>query len=130
MPFLADGLTSKQIAPKLGISHRTVEVNRAKLLRKFAVTDTRALFQTLGGGRTEHIVPRERPASAARKGTAHLDLCCGPDRHGHQRDGGTVRSAADAKAPPPGIARTKQSGRSDQGESALDPSVAGASCQP
>ncbi|HCQ66345.1 MAG TPA: hypothetical protein DIU07_14870, partial [Rhodobacteraceae bacterium] len=26
VPFLAEGLTSKQIAPKLGISHRTVEV--------------------------------------------------------------------------------------------------------
>ncbi len=56
---LADGLTSKEIALKLEISHRTVEVYRAKLLKKFGVTNTSALFQALGGGRTEHIVPRE-----------------------------------------------------------------------
>ncbi len=57
--YLADGFTSKEIALKLDISHRTVEVYRAKLLKKFAVTNTSALFQALGAGSTEHIVPRE-----------------------------------------------------------------------
>lgn len=57
--YLADGLTSKEIAIKLDISHRTVEVYRAKLLKKFGVTNTSSLFQALGGARTEHIVPRD-----------------------------------------------------------------------
>lgn len=56
---LADGRTGKEIALKLEISHRAVEVYRAKLLKKFGVTTTSALFQALGGGRSAHIVLRE-----------------------------------------------------------------------
>ncbi|NDR58869.1 helix-turn-helix transcriptional regulator [Aliiruegeria sabulilitoris] len=54
--FLADGLTSKEIALKLDISYRTVEVYRAKLLKKFGVANSSALFQALGGMDAEHVV--------------------------------------------------------------------------
>jgi len=57
--FLADGLTSKEIALKLDISFRTVEVYRAKLLKKFGVTNSNALFQALGDIHSDHIVPHE-----------------------------------------------------------------------
>lgn len=56
--FLADGLTSKEIALKLDISHRTVEVYRAKLLKKFGVVNTSALFQALGQIDSDHVVDR------------------------------------------------------------------------
>lgn len=55
---LADGLTSKEIALKLDLSYRTVEVYRAKLLKKFGVTNTSALFHALGGLDAGHIVDR------------------------------------------------------------------------
>lgn len=55
---LADGLTSKEIAIKLDLSHRTVEVYRAKLLRKFGVSNTSALLQSLGAVEGENIVAR------------------------------------------------------------------------
>ena len=54
--YLADGLTSKEIALKLDISYRTVEVYRAKLLKKFGVTNTSALFSALGDLDGDHIV--------------------------------------------------------------------------
>ena len=56
--FLADGCTSKEIALKLDLSYRTVEVYRVKLLKKFGVANTSSLFQALGGSHTGHIVPR------------------------------------------------------------------------
>lgn len=56
--FLADGLTSKEIALKLDLSYRTVEVYRAKLLKKFGVVNTSALFQALGDLDADHIVRR------------------------------------------------------------------------
>lgn len=56
--FLADGLTSKEIAIKLDLSYRTVEVYRAKLLKKFGVPNTSGLFQALGGLDTSHVVTR------------------------------------------------------------------------
>lgn len=40
---LARGLTSKQIAMEMGISYRTVEVFRARLLKKAGVSNTAAL---------------------------------------------------------------------------------------
>lgn len=58
--FLADGLTSKDIALRLDLSHRTVEVYRAKLLKKFGVGNTGALLTALGGVGA-HLVPREAP---------------------------------------------------------------------
>ncbi|MGR3712884.1 MAG: LuxR C-terminal-related transcriptional regulator [Shimia sp.] len=56
--FLADGLTSKEIAIKLDISHRTVEIYRAKLLKKFGVTNTSSLLQSLGELVSENVVNR------------------------------------------------------------------------
>lgn len=54
--YLADGLTSKEIALKLEISYRTVEVYRAKLLKKFGVANSSSLLQALGSLDDEHIV--------------------------------------------------------------------------
>ena len=54
--LLGDGLTSKEIALKLDLSHRTVEVYRAKLLKKFGVSNTSALFQALGGLDSANVV--------------------------------------------------------------------------
>jgi PAS domain S-box-containing protein len=46
--LLVDGLTSKQIGKLLAISHRTVEIHRAKLLRKYRVGSARELVKALG----------------------------------------------------------------------------------
>lgn len=44
---LLEGLTSKEIARRLGLSHRTVEVHRARLMRKYGTSTTAALVQKL-----------------------------------------------------------------------------------
>ncbi|SPF79864.1 LuxR C-terminal-related transcriptional regulator [Pseudoprimorskyibacter insulae] len=59
---LAEGLTSKEIALRLDLSHRTVEVYRAKLLKKFGVNNTSGLFQSLGGIGKDHVVNRDSKA--------------------------------------------------------------------
>lgn len=56
LSHLSKGLTSKEIALELDISHRTVEVYRAKLLRKFNVNNTSGLFHSLGGIDGDHVV--------------------------------------------------------------------------
>lgn len=56
LSHLSGGLTSKEIALRLDISHRTVEVYRAKLLKKFGVSNTGGLFQSLGGIDGDHVV--------------------------------------------------------------------------
>ncbi|THH39126.1 PAS domain S-box protein [Aliishimia ponticola] len=56
--YLSDGLTSKEIANQLELSHRTVEVYRAKLLKKFGVSNSSGLFQSLGGIGSDHVVSR------------------------------------------------------------------------
>jgi PAS domain S-box-containing protein len=56
LSHLSDGLTSKEIAIQLDISHRTVEVYRAKLLKKFNVSNTSGLFHCLGGIDAAHVV--------------------------------------------------------------------------
>ncbi|MCB1367477.1 MAG: PAS domain S-box protein [Rhodobacteraceae bacterium] len=56
--LLSDGLTSKEIALKLELSYRTVEVYRAKLLKKFGVANTNALFQSLGDIDAKQVVSR------------------------------------------------------------------------
>lgn len=61
---LAEGLTSKEIALRLDLSHRTVEVYRAKLLKKFGVSNTSGLFQSLGGIGAGHVVSRAKPDAA------------------------------------------------------------------
>ncbi|WP_163846788.1 helix-turn-helix transcriptional regulator [Pseudooceanicola aestuarii] len=55
--FLADGLTSKEIALQLDLSYRTIEVYRTKLLKKFGVSNTSALLQALSGLDTDNVVP-------------------------------------------------------------------------
>ena len=47
---LATGGTSKQIARKLGISPRTVEAHRARLMKKFEATTNGELVARLVGG--------------------------------------------------------------------------------
>lgn len=47
---LMQGLTSKQIGKELGISHRTVELHRARLMRKYAAATTAELVQKLMAG--------------------------------------------------------------------------------
>lgn len=54
--YMSDGLTSKEIALKLDLSYRTVEVYRAKLLKKFGVTNSNSLLHALGGIDADHIV--------------------------------------------------------------------------
>lgn len=54
--LLGEGLTSKEIARELDLSYRTVEVHRARLLKKFGVNNTAALFQSLGDIVGEHVV--------------------------------------------------------------------------
>lgn len=44
------GLTSKEIGKALGISHRTVEIHRAKLMRKYTAATTAELVQKLIAG--------------------------------------------------------------------------------
>lgn len=56
--LLAEGLTSKEIARELEISPRTVEVHRAKLQKKFGVTNTNALLHAMSGVPPERIVAR------------------------------------------------------------------------
>ena len=48
--LLMDGLTSKQIGKLLSISHRTVEVHRARLMRKYRAHSTPDLVHRLLGG--------------------------------------------------------------------------------
>jgi PAS domain S-box-containing protein len=47
---LMRGLTSKEIGRALNISHRTVEIYRARLMRKFKASTTADLVQRLMGG--------------------------------------------------------------------------------
>ncbi len=47
---LMDGLTSKEIGRALGISHRTVEIYRARLMRKYKAGNTSELVHRLMAG--------------------------------------------------------------------------------
>ena len=47
---LMEGLTSKQIGKVLGISHRTVEIYRARLMRKYKATNAGDLVHKLMAG--------------------------------------------------------------------------------
>ena len=48
--FLMDGLTSKEIGKVLAISHRTVEIYRARLMRKYTASTTADLVHKLMAG--------------------------------------------------------------------------------
>ena len=54
--LLGEGKTSKEIARALELSYRTVEVHRARLLKKFGVSNTAGLFQSLGDIGGDHVV--------------------------------------------------------------------------
>lgn len=56
LSLLTDGLTSKEIALRLDLSHRTVEVYRGKLLKKFDVASTNNLLRAAGGMAGGHVV--------------------------------------------------------------------------
>ena len=47
---LLDGMTSKEIGKTLGISHRTVEIYRARLMRKYKANTTGDLVHKLMAG--------------------------------------------------------------------------------
>ena len=47
---LMQGLTSKEMGKALGISHRTVEIHRARLMRKYSASTTAELVQKLLAG--------------------------------------------------------------------------------
>ena len=47
---LMDGLTSKEIGKALTISHRTVEIYRARLMRKYKAANTGDLVHKLMAG--------------------------------------------------------------------------------
>jgi DNA-binding NarL/FixJ family response regulator len=51
--LLGEGDTSKEIARKLDISHRTVELHRASLLRKYNAANVAQLLMALGSGPIE-----------------------------------------------------------------------------
>lgn len=46
-PLIGQGMTSKQIGKRLGISHRTVETHRARLMKKFDVSNTAELVSQI-----------------------------------------------------------------------------------
>jgi DNA-binding CsgD family transcriptional regulator len=48
--FLMGGLTSKEIGKALAISHRTVEIYRARLMRKYKASNTGDLVHKLMAG--------------------------------------------------------------------------------
>ncbi|GHF57140.1 LuxR C-terminal-related transcriptional regulator [Seohaeicola zhoushanensis] len=54
--LLAEGLTTKEIARALKISPRTVEVHRARLQKKYGVSNTTALVNAFLGVPTRRIV--------------------------------------------------------------------------
>lgn len=46
-PLIGQGMTSKQIGARLGISHRTVETHRSRLMKKFGVHNTAELVSQI-----------------------------------------------------------------------------------
>ncbi|KXF90375.1 LuxR C-terminal-related transcriptional regulator [Phaeobacter inhibens] len=59
--LLCEGKTSKEIARSLALSYRTVEVHRARLLKKMGVSNTAALFSSLGDIDGDHVVGSADP---------------------------------------------------------------------
>jgi len=65
---LLDGLTSKEIGKTLAISHRTVEIYRARLMRKYKASTTADLVHKADGrGVTGPISPRSLPAAERKR---------------------------------------------------------------
>lgn len=59
--LLGEGQTSKEIARSLNLSYRTVEVHRARLLKKMGVNNTASLFSSLGDIGGDHVVSNDGP---------------------------------------------------------------------
>lgn len=59
--LLGEGQTSKEIARSLSLSYRTVEVHRARLLKKMGVNNTASLFSSLGDIGGDHVVRSDTP---------------------------------------------------------------------
>ncbi len=59
--LLGEGQTSKEIARSLNLSYRTVEVHRARLLKKMGVNNTASLFSSLGDIGGDHVVRSNSP---------------------------------------------------------------------
>ncbi|MGR3758619.1 helix-turn-helix transcriptional regulator [Roseobacteraceae bacterium NS-SX3] len=59
--LLGEGKTSKEIARILDLSYRTVEVHRARLLKKVGASNTASLFSSLGDIGGDHVVPSNSP---------------------------------------------------------------------
>ncbi|MGR3623925.1 LuxR C-terminal-related transcriptional regulator [Pseudophaeobacter sp.] len=59
--LLGEGQTSKEIARTLSLSYRTVEVHRARLLKKMGVNNTASLFSSLGDIGGDHVVRNDSP---------------------------------------------------------------------
>ena len=58
---LMGGKTSKEIARILDLSYRTVEVHRARLLKKVGANNTASLFSSLGDIGGDHVVRSNSP---------------------------------------------------------------------
>ncbi|MEZ5674596.1 PAS domain S-box-containing protein [Thalassovita litoralis] len=61
--LMGEGKTSKEIAQILGMSYRTVEVHRGRLLKKFRASNTAGLFQSLGQISGPHVVKSDEDAA-------------------------------------------------------------------
>ena len=66
---VAKGLTNRQTGELLGISHRTVEVYRAKLMRKLEVESVAQLvalyvLKDFSGSKARRPLPHSRPNSS------------------------------------------------------------------
>ncbi|MEN8741036.1 MAG: LuxR C-terminal-related transcriptional regulator [Phaeobacter gallaeciensis] len=59
--LLREGKTSKEIARILTLSYRTVEVHRARLLKKVGANNTASLFSSLGDIGGDHVVGGNSP---------------------------------------------------------------------
>jgi DNA-binding NarL/FixJ family response regulator len=73
--FLVDGCGSKAIAGKLGLSPRTVEIHRSKLLKKLQVHTSMAaacIGAYAGFGDCAHLRPAIDPAPIEIVGTSDL----------------------------------------------------------
>ncbi len=59
MAGVLSGLTNKQIGTLLGISHRTVEIHRARLMRRLHVTTVAELIARAHGGYPSMNEPKD-----------------------------------------------------------------------